>query len=77
MLIWKSKLLRALFSVVDSAIASGNNEQLYQFWILDFGFWIESLDCKAVSVISNNTTYPNLVLALALNSITHLSCTSP
>jgi hypothetical protein len=38
----------------------------YQFWILDFGFWIESLYQKAMPTISNNTTYPYLVLFLIL-----------
>ncbi|PMB25792.1 hypothetical protein CEN45_05290 [Fischerella thermalis CCMEE 5198] len=36
----------------------------YQFWILDFGFWIESLCQKAMPIISNNTIYPYLVLFL-------------
>ncbi|PLZ85272.1 hypothetical protein CEN44_22630 [Fischerella muscicola CCMEE 5323] len=37
---------------------------LYQFWILNFGFWIESLCQKAMLTISNHTIYPYLVLFL-------------
>ncbi|MER3493484.1 MAG: hypothetical protein C4323_14830 [Mastigocladus sp. ERB_26_2] len=57
-----------LWTIAKKPYIASSNSQSYV--ILDFRFWIGSVCQKAISVISNNTKYPNSVSFVLTNQYT-------